>query len=156
MLGAVKDAEMKGRVSALIKLGLSGRQTMWEMSVYNKGDGIFLKRGTTVQSRGWLSQVRKVLGVREVGLGAEMESQVGKTNGIACTEVQPRGTKVVGGVGDDASWRLWEVGERVGPGAQEEIMLEHICEEGKILFILVVSCHENKEIKWFGLISLCD
>ena len=35
--------------------------------------------------------------MREVGLGAEMESQVGKTNGIACTEVQPRGTKVVGG-----------------------------------------------------------
>ena len=85
--------------------------------------------------------------MREVGLGAEMESQVGKTNGIACTEVQPWGTKAVGGVGDDASRRLWEVGERVGPGAQEEIMLEHICEEGKILFSLVVSYHVNKEIK---------
>ena len=39
------------------------------------------------------------------------------------------------------------MGERVGLGAQEEIMLEHICEEGKILFSLVASCHENKEIK---------
>lgn len=39
------------------------------------------------------------------------------------------------------------MGERVGLGAQEEVMLEHICEEGKILFSLVVSCHENKEMK---------
>lgn len=35
--------------------------------------------------------------MREVGRGAEMESQVGKTNGIARTEVRPRGAKVVGG-----------------------------------------------------------
>ena len=39
------------------------------------------------------------------------------------------------------------MGERVGLGEQEEVMLEHIWEEGKILFNPVVSCHENKEIK---------
>ena len=103
---------MKGRVSALIKLGLSGRKTTWEMSIYNKGDDIFLKRGTTVQYRGWLSQVRKVLGLREVGLGAEMESQVDKTNDIACSEVQPQGTKAGGG-----SW-WWCCREIVGSGGK--------------------------------------
>lgn len=72
--------------------------------------------------------------MREAGLGTEMESQVGKTNGIARREVQPREQRWWEEVGDDASQGLWEVGERVGLGAQEEVVLQHICEEGKILF----------------------
>lgn len=37
--------------------------------------------------------------MREVGLEAEMCSQVGETNETANVKVQPQGTKVVGGGG---------------------------------------------------------
>ena len=93
------------------------------------------------------SSSRKVLGLREVGLGAEMESPIDQTNDTARTEVQPGQQRLWEEAGDDASRRLWGVGETVGLGAQEEGMPEHICEEGTILFNLVVSCHDNKEIK---------
>lgn len=54
MLGTVKDAEMKGRGPALIKLGSSGRKVHQRWLRIRKGELTFSKRGTNNSTEGMI------------------------------------------------------------------------------------------------------